>query len=53
LTANPPEVHNWHVPVSLVDFKKLKDANWDITATKVSPAWLVMIGAEVERLAHG
>lgn len=34
-TANPPAVHDWHVPVALIDFKKLKDANWDITASKV------------------
>ena len=33
--ANPPAVHDWHVPVALIDFKKLKDANWDITASKV------------------
>ena len=34
--ANPPPVHDWHVPVALIDFQKLKDANWDITASKVS-----------------
>lgn len=34
--ANPPAVEDWHVPVALVDFDKLKDPNWDITATKVS-----------------
>jgi hypothetical protein len=33
--ANPPPVHDWHVPVALIDFQKLKDANWDITASKV------------------
>lgn len=34
-TANPPPVHDWHVPVALVDFERLKDASWDLTAAKV------------------
>lgn len=36
-TANPPEVHDWDVPIPLVDFKTLQDANWDITAARVAP----------------
>ncbi|EKD05386.1 hypothetical protein A1Q2_00314 [Trichosporon asahii var. asahii CBS 8904] len=34
---NPPQVHDWDVPIPLVDFKSLQDANWDITAARVAP----------------
>lgn len=37
LPANPPQVHDWDVPIPLVDFKSLQDANWDITAARVAP----------------
>jgi hypothetical protein len=28
-------VEDWHVPVPLIDFNKVKDNNWDITAGRV------------------
>jgi hypothetical protein len=31
-------VEDWHVPVPLIDFNKVKDDNWDITAQRVSVA---------------
>lgn len=34
--ANPPPVEDWHVPVPLVDLAKIKDPNWDLTASKVT-----------------
>lgn len=30
-------MHDWDVPIPLVDFKSLQDANWDITAARVAP----------------
>ncbi|GHJ86165.1 hypothetical protein NliqN6_2567 [Naganishia liquefaciens] len=33
---NPAVVEDWHVPVPLIDFNKVKDDNWDITAQRVS-----------------
>ncbi|KAJ9107395.1 hypothetical protein QFC21_000845 [Naganishia friedmannii] len=33
---NPAVVEDWHVPVPLIDFSKVRDDNWDITAQRVS-----------------
>ena len=44
-------MHDWHVPVALIDFQKLKDANWDITASKVSikGVWMRLFSDESTR----
>ncbi|EJD40311.1 NPR2-domain-containing protein [Auricularia subglabra TFB-10046 SS5] len=34
---NPKPVHDWSVPVPLVDFGKRTDASWDITIQRVYP----------------
>ena len=33
---NPPEVHDWDVPVALINLKKRIEANWDLTMAEVS-----------------
>lgn len=32
---NPPEVHDWQVPVALINLKKRMEDNWDLTMAKV------------------
>ncbi|KLO11895.1 NPR2-domain-containing protein [Schizopora paradoxa] len=32
---NPPPVHDWSVPVALINLKKRIEDNWDLTMTKV------------------
>ncbi|KAH8116861.1 NPR2-domain-containing protein [Phellopilus nigrolimitatus] len=32
---NPPEVHDWSVPVALINLKKRIEDNWDLTMAKV------------------
>lgn len=38
---NPPEVHDWEVPVALIGLKKRIEDNWDLTMAKVS-SYLIM-----------
>ncbi len=33
---NPPRVHDWQVPLALLNLEKRKDSSWDITMSKVS-----------------
>lgn len=32
---NPPEVHDWSVPIALINLKKRIEANWDLTMAKI------------------
>lgn len=32
---NPPEVHDWEVPVALIGLKKRIEDNWDLTMAKI------------------
>ncbi|UZJ51300.1 hypothetical protein CBS101457_000620 [Exobasidium rhododendri] len=34
---NPKEIHDWEVPVTLLDLKKRVTGNWDLTMCKVLP----------------
>lgn len=35
--TNPPEVHDWDVPVSLLDLSRRISDNWDLTMIKIIP----------------
>lgn len=37
---NPPDAHDWNVPVALINLKKRIEDNWDLTMAKVSIAAL-------------
>lgn len=32
---NPPPVKDWQVPLGLIDLRKVRESNWDLTIVKV------------------
>lgn len=38
---NPPTVHDWMVPIALIDLTEKVEANWDLTVAAVSGSQLI------------
>jgi hypothetical protein len=53
MIANPAVVEDWHVPVPLIDFSKVRDDNWDITAQRVGTLPRAFQASPAVRAARG
>lgn len=47
-SGNPPDIHDWDVPIPLVDLEKMARDDWDLTMCKASSRSCYRIASDAD-----